>query len=188
MSNQITVRRLTGDDLLEVPSGQAERYELIEGEVVVMAPAGGEYGLVAGRLLGLIFGYLEQHPLGEVLTAETGFYTRGDKHTVRAPDVAFIPHERIPESGMPKGYLDIVPTLVAEVVSPHDKADAVEQKIGEWLAFGVALVWVVYPASRRVYVYRQDETSPTVLTVDDTLDGETVLPGFTLAVKRLFQK
>ena len=54
------------------------------------------------------------------------------------------------------------------------------QKRRDYFAAGVQLVWEVDPEARTVSVYT-DVEGPTVLTQDDTLDGGSVLPGFTLA-------
>jgi Uma2 family endonuclease len=172
----------TAEELLALPMGTGQRYELIEGELFIMAPAGNEHGFVADVISGEVYIYLKNNKIGIGLAAETGFYTRGDKSTVRAPDYAFIAHEKIPEDGLPKGFSDIVPDLVAEVVSPNDSANYMEQKTLEWL------VWVIYPDSQRVHVYQQGERNPVILTAEDTLTGGDVLPGFELLVRNLFEK
>jgi Uma2 family endonuclease len=48
-----------------------------------------------------------------------------------------------------------------------------------WLAAGVRLVWIVWPAARQVEVWQSNTDTPTSLTDKDLLDGESVLPGFT---------
>jgi Uma2 family endonuclease len=73
-----------------------------------------------------------------------------------------------------------------EVVSPNDKASEIEQKIKEWLDFGVDLVWVVYPESQRVHVHSNDRTA-RILEANETLDGGEVLPGFETSISTLFQ-
>lgn len=173
-------------DLRQLASDNGERYELIEGELITMAPAGNQHGAIASTLGGEIYLYLKQNPLGKGLAAETGFLTRGDSRTVRAPDYAFIPHDRIPKDGLPDGFSQIVPALVAEVVSPHDSADYVERKIHEWLAFGVGLVWVIYPKTQHVHVYHGESATHRLLTAEDTLDGEDILPNFRLPVRVIF--
>jgi Uma2 family endonuclease len=179
-------RLWTDTDLRELPTGQGERYELVEGELRVMAAAGGKHGLVANNIAGEFYTYLKAHQLGVGVTAETGFYTRGDNHTVRAPDYAYIAAAQVPPDGLPEGYLNVVPELVVEVVSPHDRAGEVDEKIQEWLAFGVQVVWVVYPNTERVFVYTRGQASPTVYRADDTITGGDALPGFAVAVSVFF--
>lgn len=182
------IRQWTDEDLLRLPMGMGERYELIEGELITMSPAGGEHGQIADIISGEIYLYLKKHKLGKGVTAETGFYTRGNKKTVRAPDYAFIRREKLGGKPLPKGFLTIVPDLVVEVVSPNDEADEIEAKVQEWRDFGVTLVWIVYPKTRHVHVYTQGDISPTVLTLEAALSGETVLPDFTLPLKTIFEQ
>jgi Uma2 family endonuclease len=185
---EIANKQFTDADLLALPTGMGERYELINGELFTMPPAGNEHGFVADVISGEVYIYLKQNKIGIGLAAETGFYTRGDKRTVRAADYTFLRQEKIPEGGLPKGFSDIVPDLVVEVVSPGDSASYMEQKTLEWLEFGVRLVWLIYPNSQRVHVYQQGERNPEILTVEDTLTGGEVLPGFELDVHVLFEK
>lgn len=175
---------LTAEDLMNLPTGMGERYELVEGELIRMSPAGGKHGAIANKIAGYIFLYLQKNPIGVGLTAETGYRTRGDDKTVRAPDYSFIRSEKIPAEGIPEGYLTIVPDLVVEVVSPHDKADEIDQKTQEWLNFGVPLVWVVYPKTHRILVFKQGETH--VFKAEDTITGEAVLPDFRIRVDEFF--
>ncbi|MBN1562506.1 MAG: Uma2 family endonuclease [Anaerolineae bacterium] len=183
----VETRTFTADDLLTLTTGQGERYELVEGELRVMAAAGGKHGWVADAISGEFYVYLKTHKTGIGVTAETGFFTRGDDRTVRAPDYAYIPKDRIPVDGLPDGYLAIVPALVVEVISPHDRAGEIEEKTQEWIAFGVDVVWVVYPTTERVYVYTQAERSPVIYTADDTITGGHILPEFSVAVSTFFE-
>jgi Uma2 family endonuclease len=103
---------------------------------------------------------------------------------VRAPDVAFIRAERIPPEGVPKGYIPIAPDLVVEIVSPGDTATEVQQKVEEWLGFGVRAVWVVYPAGPRLQLNLPDGTA-RMLGPDDEVDGGEALPGFRMRLRDL---
>jgi Uma2 family endonuclease len=183
---QARTRTMTADDLLALPGGMGERYELIEGELIVTAAAGGKHGLVAQIIGGEIYVFLKENPIGVLVTAETGFYTRGDDKTVRAPDLAFMRNELIPPGGLPDGYLSIVPDLVVEVVSPNDRAAEVDAKVQEWLDFGVGAVWVAYPATRRFMVYRRGADSAVILNAGDKIDGGAILPGIEREVTIFF--
>lgn len=131
-----------------------------------------------------LLAYVKDHDLGAVLAAETGFLISRDPDTVRAPDVAFIAKCSVPDQ-WPRGWLTLVPDLVIEVVSPSDTVGQVEDKIADWLSFGVRRVLAVYPGTRTIQVHRPDQ-SPQILTVGETLDGEDVVPGFSLPVRDIF--
>ena len=173
---------MTADELLRLNVSDA-RSELIRGELVVREPAGYRHGNVAARLLVAIGAFVETRALGWVFTAETGFRLREDPDTVRAPDVAFVRHDRVPDPP-PRGYASLAPDLVVEVLSPDDRPGEVLSKVGDWLEAGTALVWVVDPERHTARVYRADG-SEDHLGAADRLEGETVLPGFECELRRI---
>ena len=93
--------------------------------------------------------------------------------------------ERLPSEKFSEGYIDIPPDVAVEVVSPNDLVYEVTQKVQEYLAAGVKLVWVVNPPARSVEVHRLDG-SVALLKAGDELSGESVLPGFSCRVGELF--
>jgi Uma2 family endonuclease len=104
----------------------------------------------------------------------------------RRPDVAFVPFTRWPrEQPIPKGRAwQVVPDLCVEVVSPTDKAEEVREKVLQYFAVGVRLVWVIFPGLQVVDVFASP-TAVRVLSRADRLDGGDVLPGFTLPLAEL---
>ena len=127
---------------------------------------------------------MRRRELGVVFAQDTGFKITSAPDTVRAPDVAFVGRgraDRIPD----RGYAELAPDLLAEILSPDDRPAEVLAKIADWLAAGTKLVWLVDPARLEVRVYRADG-SLSVLREHDSLDGEDVLPGFTSPVGQVF--
>ena len=78
-----------------------------------------------------------------------------------------------------------MPDLVAEVVSPRDLAEDLEQKLAEYREAGIPLIWVIYPSTRTAHILRtgrqRSELGPA-----GVLDGEDILPGFSLPLADLF--
>ena len=175
---------LTAEELLRL-STTGRRYELVKGELFEMPPAGGRHGSVAMRIGALLNAHARANQLGEVFAAETGFVLRRDPDTVRAPDASFIAGDRLPEGELPVGYLEIIPDLAVEVVSPSDTPREVRDKVGDWLRAGTRLVWVIYPATRSVTVYRSIDDFET-LSEGDELAGGEVIPGFPGSIRELF--
>ena len=104
---------------------------------------------------------------------------------VRAPDAAFILRERIPASGVPKGYWEGAPDIVIEVFSPWDTQAEIRTKVREWLEGGARLVLVAYPETQTVEVVRSLQER-VILAVEDVLDASDVLSGFTVNVGDIF--
>lgn len=103
----------------------------------------------------------------------------------RQPDVAFVATAHLPASL--KGNLPVALDLVVEVISKNDRYEKGDEKVDEYLAAGSRLIWVVRPRRKIVEVYRASKPYPTLLTPDDELDGFDVVPGFKLAVHKLFE-
>jgi len=182
-------RRMSGTKLMTAEELLREqpphkRSELIEGRLVVREPAGGRHGRVTMRVTVPLANFVEEHGLGQVYAAETGFKLGSDPDTVRAPDVAFIVEARVPEEE-PRGYPAYAPDLVVEVLGADDRPGEVLAKVGAWLNAGVRLVWVVDPAKRTARVYRADGTE-SQLQGADSLSGEDVVLGFALPLKQLW--
>jgi Uma2 family endonuclease len=127
--------------------------------------------------------YLDAHPIGELLP-EMDYQTERGPDTVRRPDVSFLTHARA------KGVRDweipyLAPDLAVEVLSPSNRAGEMATKIAEYFANGTRLVWLADPKKRTVAVHAPDAL-PYILGNGEFLDGGDVLPGFRVAVNRLF--
>lgn len=160
-------------------------YELVDGELLIMSPAGNEHGQIAAVLCTHVGSHILNHKLGTSFAAETGFLIGRNPDTVRAPDFAFITQQRMDEVGPVAGYWPGAPDLVAEVVSSGDKFSHVESKSLQWLSAGTKVVWVVDPRQRHVTVYRS-RSDIQVLEEDAELHEPILLPCWRLRVGDLF--
>jgi len=176
-------RPITGEELAELPN--LGPCELVEGRIVPMSPTGGEHGRIEGNFYEAIRSFVRPRKLGQVLVGEVGIFTRRNPDTVRGADVAFVSSERYARLDSTRGFLKVAPDLVVEVLSPHDPAAEVSQKVTEYLAAGVRLVWVADPEARTVRAYRSS-TDVRVFSPSDRLPGDDVLPGFDMPVAELF--
>ena len=163
------------------------RYELVEGDLRKMAPAGDVHGYLALRIASRLERHVDANNLGKTYAAETGFKLSSNPDTVRAPDAAFVSRERVEKAGKVKGYWPGAPDLVAEVVSPNDTHSEVIGEALAWLEAGSRMVLVVDPDKITVTVYRSREEI-RVLTADagEIIDGSDVVPGWKLPVAELF--
>jgi Uma2 family endonuclease len=84
-----------------------------------------------------------------------------------------------------RGYWQGAPDLAVEVISPNDLYAEVDEKVAEWLEHGTRLVFVVNPRRRTVAVHRSGQPV-RILSEADVLDGEAVVPGWSLPVRDLF--
>ena len=176
--------KATERDLIRVNERGDRIYELVEGALVEKVMGYGESSLTC-RLIMYMGLFLEEHDFG-VLSGESGG-TRLMTGLVRMPDVSFVSWDRLPVRGQKpdEPILGVVPDLAVEVLSKGNTKREMLRKLKEYFLAGVRVVWFVDPRRATVTVYTAPDQF-VVLSVDQTLDGGDVLPGFTLALRDLF--
>src|SRR5262245_31444210 len=159
-----TTTLITANELFRMPDN-GRRYELVKGELVVMAPPGGEHGTIQVNFAVPFGQHVRANRLG-VVCVEAGFQIASDPDPVLVPDVAFVRGDRMPNDGVPKSYWKLAPDLVVEVISPNDTYAEVEEKVEQWLDAGTLMVIVANPLNRTLKIY-SSRTEVTVLTESD---------------------
>ena len=162
--------------------GDTSGYELVDG--VIQEKAVSEIsGWVGGLIFSLLFEYARQNG-GRAYPDGTDFRCFPNPRQTRKPDVSYIRAERL--QPLQTGPCRTAPDLAVKVISPNDNVVDLDNKLRDYRAANVSLVWIVNPFSRTVRVI--DAASGTGETLDESaaLDGRDVLPGFTLPVARLF--
>lgn len=170
------------EQFAEMPENADRLFEFIGGEIVEV-PSNPFSSAVASTISFFIKLFIRQSQIQGHVTGEAGGYrVSGERY---APDVAYLSKAVQPEL-VQKGYNPNPPELAVEVISPTDHPRKLQVKIANYLAAGT-LLWVVYPQERIVEVYRPGKPVE-VLDERGSLSGDDVLPGFTLAVKDIFQE
>lgn len=175
---------LTADDLLRL-SSQGVKGELIRGVLRETVSAGKVHARIAGRVITRFNNFVIPRRLGQVGGTDGGVLIEQNPDTVREPDVYFVSAGRLPLDDDSDGYLEVMPELVVEIVSPNDREADVREKISMWLEHGVSIALEVRPATRAIVVHRSGVPAVT-LTGDEALDGGDVLPGFSLPLNEIF--
>jgi Uma2 family endonuclease len=130
--------------------------------------------------------YLEEHPVGQVLSNDSGVITERDPDTVRGADIAYYSIERLPKGPIPEGLLDVAPDLVFEVLSPSDRWSDVQGKVAEYLDAGVRAVCVVDDDSRSIHLFHPDQPMRVFKSTEEfTLPA--ILGDFRVKVERFFE-
>ena len=173
--------------MTQLPEYADRHFELIEGELREMAPVGELHGSLASLINRLLGNYVDEQGMGRV-TIETGYYELDDDETLLAPDVAF---RRLDTKGSPptNSFVMQMPDLAVEVKSPRDTYAHMRRKAELYLQRGTQIVWLVYPERRGVDVCTLGEAGALqteFVAENGSLSGGDALPGFTLALTRLF--
>ncbi len=160
-----------------------KEYEIVDGQPEEKIMGGARHGGVGVRLIIRLGTHIEINRLGGVYGPDTLF--RIGKNN-RMPDVAFVSAARLPEEGEPEGIWELAPDLAVEIISPSDLWEKVISKIEEYFAAGVRQVWLISPTYRTLTVYHSP-TQVTILSDNDELTSNDIVPGFRLKIAELFQ-
>ena len=200
-----TLQRMTFGDLLLQPEDGC-LHELVRGEILRMPPPKGKHGNIEARLVAVIDRYLYRQAealgweesqgfdardllVGRVDSGEAGihFSLPDDPDQVRGIDVCYLTPEQVARHRAAGGddYIAEVPALVAEVISSSESAAYINEKVNDYLAGGALLVWLLFPRTRMVQAHRPYQPTLSV-SGGELLDGDPVLPGFSLALGGLF--
>lgn len=173
---------ITPEHFLKMPD--AKHFELVDGKLKERA-VGFKSARIGATILRILSYYVQHNGLGWVVNPEASFQCYpDDPGKVRRPDISYLSFATLPPDQEPSGHCRVAPDLAVEVNSPNDIFEEVAQKVTEYLAAGVKLVWVVDPLTEMVYVYWPG--GGRILTNRDQLTGEDVLPGFACPVSELF--
>lgn len=186
-----TVAKMTIAEFLALPDDGKERW-LINGQLHEEGEVGMTYRnrfhtRVEAAIARLLGNWAKQRPepRGEVHSGEVGCILRPDADTLVGIDVAYFSAETMARQTEDTTLIDGPPVLAVEVLSPSDSTEDIRDKVLEYLAAGVELVWIVDPYFHTVTVHRP-HMRPEMFNVDDTLTGGDAMPGFSVAVADLF--
>ena len=183
MSTQKTL--LTADEFYHLYAHKDGKYELVDGEVVEMAPVRRRHGRTAINIGAAFHNYCRITGAGwpEV---EVGYRVRSGPDTVRGPDVSLVLSAESEDDDQENSFVIGAPDIAVEVVSPSNTVAEMERKVREYLAAGSQQAWVVYPATRRVVIHHADGRVITY-TGHDVITDEELLPGFSLPLSEIFE-
>jgi Uma2 family endonuclease len=180
--------KLTYDDFVLFPD-DGKRHELIDGEHFVTPSPNTKHQAVATNLTGIIWSWLDTHPVGRVFAAP--FDVVFSDFDVVEPDLLYLSHARAAEALTDK-HVRGVPELVIEVGSPSTRKrdETIKRRLYE--RAGVTEYWIFDPELDVVRVYRQADgrfARPIELSLEanDALTTP-LLPGLAIKLARVFQE
>ena len=151
---------MTADCLAALPDDSFQ-YELDEGELIIMAPAGARHGRAERELFVKLYHLAQEPGLGEIFPSDTGFILSENPDTVRCPDIAFVRSERLPLETRgeedQEGFLVGPPDLAVEVQSPSQSPADLRRKTQQYLDAGAQTVWVIYPRHKAAEIYESGQ-------------------------------
>jgi Uma2 family endonuclease len=181
-----TTPRATLDDLARV-EGKAE---LIGGRIIHFMPTGFEPYRISFRITRSLDDYAEATGCGVALGEPVGFAVSelSSGRQSFSPDAAYYVGP-LPTNRM--RFIEGPPTFAVEVRSENDYGGAAEREMAakraDYFEAGTLVVWDVDPIARCVRVFRADAPDqPATFLSGQEADAEPAVPGWRLAVDRLF--
>jgi len=148
MTRLNTKIKFTYKDYKSLPESETKRYELIEGELIIVPSPNEYHQRISGRLEFILRAFVEDKNLGRVYDAP--FDVVFSKEDVVQPDILFISkaHSKIiTEEGI-RG----APDLVIEILSPATSERDQTYKKTLYARHGVREYWIVDPEEKTIEV------------------------------------
>ena len=178
----VTTRRLTYQDYANLEGD--ERYELLDGELILVASPNRDHQTVSLRLASRMLSFVDENGLGWVFEAPFDvLFTDTD---VVQPDIMFISRER--EHILTRANVQGAPDLIVEILSPSSSTRDWRAKRELYAAHGVREYWIIDPTNRIVSVMLLQDGVLQIeqtRTEDDTATS-TVLEGFNVNLDSIF--
>ncbi len=156
-----------------------------KGELLIMAPTGGETGNRNSKITKKLAIYEDKNPSGLSFDSSTGFLL--PNKAIRSPNASWISADRWnalrPEER--KKFVPLAPDFLIELLSESDELAFAQLKMQEWMENGVRLAWLLDPFQKTSYIYRQNRELE-IISGMGTLNGEDVLPDFELDLSGIY--
>jgi Uma2 family endonuclease len=182
------IGRLRAIDVPEIPvPDDLSGYELVDGQLVPIMPSKRRHSWLAVELIVRFRAHVDRVKTG-VVYGDVWCWLKVpyDPECLRAPDVAYFSHAKLAEAGE-GDIFPCPPDLVVEIFSPSNRKRPgdFQRRVRDYLDAGTPLLWVIYPDARYAMMHRPDGSARMIREMG-SLDGEEVLPGFTIQLGELF--
>ena len=92
-----------------------------------------------------------------VLFNQRGFWAGVEIRVQVRPDRYRVPDVVVVRGGRPSGRIITSPPEIAvEILSPEDRAAEVQDKIDDYLQFGIQAVWLIDPERQRAWIHTRE--------------------------------
>jgi Uma2 family endonuclease len=180
-------QKITFEEYLDYDDGTDNRYELVDGELVVMNPPAKKHFIISRFLVRLFEDFISHQKLD--IEVFTGIGVRTGSNKARIPDVSVIDGEvwrSIPDNASVVVQVPIM--LAVEIVSPGAEQisrDYIEKTV-EYQNTGIPEYWIVDPIEQKITVgvLNNGSYTKTVFTEDSAIASST-FPGLKVTAKEI---
>jgi Uma2 family endonuclease len=187
MGTTLTTSKFSFEEYLAYDDGTDNRYELEDGELILMNPPIGLHAIILTFLTNILLNEITRLQLPWIPLQLVGVRTANRRS--RLPDLCVVPLEQMQPYLNVSAVLESDVLLAVELVSPDSIKRDYRFKRAEYAAFGIPEYWIIDPAEQKI----------TLLLLVDGLYEETVyqgnnamrshvFPELTLTVKQILQQ
>ena len=179
---------MTDEDLIAL-SGRNRPLQIecnSEGELEIMSPPGAQGSHWEAEVI-FELGLWTRSNGGMFFSSNGGF--RLPNGSMRSPDAAWVSNAswKALSKAQQRVYAPLCPEFIVEILSATDSRKRLEAKMAMWIAKGARMAWMIDPYAATVSIYRPG-SMPEVLERPEWVEAATVVPGFRLAMSRLWAK
>lgn len=147
-----TIKKLTLTDYLNYNDDTEKKYELIDGELIIMPPESDKNNLISLYMLSKFLKYIPFHLIRH---KDTEIVVTGNGPRVRLPDLMILTEELANALAGKRATITLdmpSPVLVVEVVSPGkvNQDRDYRYKRSEYAARGILEYWIVDPEAEKI--------------------------------------
>lgn len=145
-----TTTKLTFEQYLTYDDGTDNRYELEDGELILMNPPTGRHAIIIAFLSNILFNEINRLQLPSIPLQVIG--VRTSIRRSRLPDLCIVSLEQMQQYRDVSAVLESGALLAIEVVSPDSIKRDYRFKRAEYASFGIPEYWIVDPIEQRVTI------------------------------------
>jgi len=181
-----TLQRVTTPEFeafIALEQNADRRFELIDGEIVEKPMPSQEHAWIESEISFVLKLWLQGNgSVAADVYVESRHRPTDDTKNDRIPDVALVMGRR---KITRRGAANFIPEMCIEIQSPDDRLTTMRKKAAFYLEYGAQYALIVRPIKRMIEVYSADDEL-ALLTAADILTFPDLLPGFSVAVDKLF--
>ncbi|ERT07640.1 restriction endonuclease family protein [Lyngbya aestuarii BL J] len=146
--NTTTKQKLTFEEYLNYDDGTDNRYELEDGELIIVNPATFRHAFIIRFLTNIFEGQINQ--LSQPWITLSGIGVRTSVNRSRIPDICVIDREKISDLDVSAVMESAI--IAVEIVSPESKTRDYRYKRSEYSVVGIPEYWIVDSTEQKVTV------------------------------------
>ncbi|MEJ6949502.1 Uma2 family endonuclease [Natronospora cellulosivora (SeqCode)] len=187
----LTRKKITYDEYMEIVDSSDQRFELIDGEIYLLASPSFNHQVVVNEISGIFYNFFKDkncHSLSAPLDIRLfGFATKFEEDpNVVQPDIVVVCDEdNIDEKGR---YIGI-PTLIVEVLSPSTQSKDMTAKLQLYKKSGISEYWIVDIEKKRIlqYIFSEKEIEDYKIIEDKKTITSCSFEGLNVSLEDIFR-